>query len=160
MGVRRKYLNDYIFTCGNCWCHRPTPSVGWLGSCDSWQQCSMEKPGFTSRRIDALLSMAGRAREPWLEWQALEPASLNFTLTRGLELWKSPLAQSYYLFSPHIFLVSTLRPSSFLIKVFMPPYSAVCPTSPAVFFMSNFCPVHFANFQSWNEPYFQFCWNI
>lgn len=28
MGVHRKYLNDYIFTFGNCWCHRLTPSVG------------------------------------------------------------------------------------------------------------------------------------
>lgn len=83
----------------------PHHLLAWL----LWQLtiCSMEKPGFTSGRVNEQLSMAVRAWEPW----SLESTSSSFIPVQGLNSESPHPAQSSYFSSSLINLVSTLGSS-------------------------------------------------
>lgn len=121
MGVHRKHLNDYIFTFGNGWWHRPTPSVGLAAVAvnniaQRRSQCSL------FGRINTQLSISGKACEQVVLVASAGGASLIPRPIQGLKLWK-------FLCSTFSVPLTPSKPGLNLkaIKVFFPGFSCLSP---------------------------------
>lgn len=91
-------------------------TICWLGSCDSWQHCSVEKPVFAFGRINTQLSISGKACEQAVIVASPELTSLILRPSHGLELWKFHRSTTFS------FLLTPNQPGLHLkaIKAFFP----------------------------------------